>query len=275
MNLFRLQNNVPDVYVNQSRDFQLFCRLYDCNLQGVKFDIDTIPYTLDTGKIKNTFLPLLATKLGFQSFKQFDDQTLRYILLGFPYVVKNKGSLLGIKQSVYIYLKTLHLITECLISIINKQTDQQKFVSGVEDYTIAIGIKSSIKDLSVLQEILKYILPPGYKYYFYFYTTQKTQINKVLYNHIVYVIYAQNRKNSMIKGNAQYIRIYSQPSDWYTSENYYLYEWQSDSMTKINNPKDAFQYYAYDIYIKITQDYRNNLITQADTTNVLGTGTVS
>ena len=40
--MFRLQNNVPEVYVDKSRDFQLFCRLYDSCFGGVKFSIDSM-----------------------------------------------------------------------------------------------------------------------------------------------------------------------------------------------------------------------------------------
>ena len=40
--MLRLENNTPSIYCQKSRDFQLFCRLYDVVNNGVKFDIDSI-----------------------------------------------------------------------------------------------------------------------------------------------------------------------------------------------------------------------------------------
>ena len=41
--MFRVENNVPDVYVQESRDFQLFCKLYDLAFQGSRFQSFTHP----------------------------------------------------------------------------------------------------------------------------------------------------------------------------------------------------------------------------------------
>lgn len=53
MSVRRLQNNVPEVYVKESRDFQLLCRLYDCILNGVKFDIDSMLNITDSKSCSN------------------------------------------------------------------------------------------------------------------------------------------------------------------------------------------------------------------------------
>ncbi len=62
MKLIRLQNMVPEVYPNNSRDFQLFCRLYDCVFNGNKFDIDSILDICDTEYIDSKLLRLLQSK---------------------------------------------------------------------------------------------------------------------------------------------------------------------------------------------------------------------
>ena len=53
MAVFRIEKNVPEIYVRESRDFQLFCRLYDCVFDGVKFDIDSMLNVLDTHSCNN------------------------------------------------------------------------------------------------------------------------------------------------------------------------------------------------------------------------------
>ena len=52
--LFRTQDNVPEIYVNESRDFQLLCRLKDVMINGVKYAIDSINHTSNTLEMNST-----------------------------------------------------------------------------------------------------------------------------------------------------------------------------------------------------------------------------
>ena len=90
--MFRLQNNTPTIYVENSRDFQLLCRLFDYMINGIKYDINSILNILNPMKINDRMLNLLCTKLGFFPKNQYDSRTLRYILSTFPYIIKNKGT---------------------------------------------------------------------------------------------------------------------------------------------------------------------------------------
>ena len=162
MAIIRLQENVPEIYVNQSRDFQLLCRLYDCIINGVKYDIDSLIYTLDTSSCSNNLLQLLQNKLGFFTDADITDEQLRYVVQAFPYLVKNKGSRKAIVSAVNMFLKLNHMKTGAYIDINNDTADYH--------YTVKIGIESSIKDTTILTEVFKYILPPGYEIYYYFYT---------------------------------------------------------------------------------------------------------
>lgn len=162
MPLIRVQDSVPECYENQSRDFQLIGRLYDCVINGVKFDIDSMLNLTNTLKCNQRVLQLLQTKLGFFSDALLTDDELRYTLSAFPFIVKNKGSLKGIKQAVYVFLKANHLISSAMISIMQKD--------GVNPYSIVIGINSPIMNTTLLDEIFKYILPTGYTVSYMFYT---------------------------------------------------------------------------------------------------------
>ena len=45
--MFRIQDNVPEVYVEESRDFQLFSRIYDFAFQSCKLRVDSLQYSND------------------------------------------------------------------------------------------------------------------------------------------------------------------------------------------------------------------------------------
>lgn len=163
MPIFRLAENVPDVYIRGSRDFQMLCRLYDCVLGGVKSDADSITDVTDTELCRQNILMELQTKLGFFTYKDIIQDDLRQVLAQFPYIIKNKGSKLGIIQQVNMFLKIKHIKTSTYVNVINK--DQ------VKPYTVEIGIESTVQDVSILTEVFKYILPTGYTVDFFFYTS--------------------------------------------------------------------------------------------------------
>lgn len=204
MAVFRLQHNVPEVYVNESRDFQLLCRAYDCINDAVKFDIDTIADVTDTNICNSRLLPLLQTKLGFFSDEQLDNDALRYVLKAFPFMIRNKGSKKGIEQAIYTFLKIHSIDTDVLVSITN--------ADDIDPYSIKIGINSSFKDTTILQEMLKYIIPTGYvvEVFFYTPTSAKMIFTPEMTGRIKYVssnIISQVR--SQDKGNADYIYAYT------------------------------------------------------------------
>lgn len=183
MNLIRLQEKVPYIYVEKSRDFQLLCRAYDTALNQVKFDIDTMPYILSSAECRNSVLPLLQTKLGFQTNLKLDSASLRLILDAFPKMLRNKGSLTGIMMAVNVWLKIIELETQVYVDIFNildgpySGNDIGGYIGQIEipKYTIAIGISGNPRDYSILQEILKYIIPTGYRLYFYFFKPISTE----------------------------------------------------------------------------------------------------
>ena len=189
MNLIRLQDKVPYIYVEKSRDFQLLCRAYDTALNQVKFDIDTMPYLLSSSECRNSILPLLQTKLGFQTNLKLNSESLRLILDAFPEMVKNKGSLTGIIMAVNVWLKIIELETQVYIDVFNvlggvfSGNDIGGYIGQIEipKYTIAIGIGGNPRDYSILNEILKYVVPTGYRLYFYFFRAFSTEDTPTLH----------------------------------------------------------------------------------------------
>ena len=47
---------MPQIYINESRDFQLISRLYDVLFSGVKYDIDSMVNILDATLTRDDLL---------------------------------------------------------------------------------------------------------------------------------------------------------------------------------------------------------------------------
>lgn len=162
--MFRVQDNVPEIYINESRDFQLVSRLYDLLFSGVKYDIDTMVNVLDATLAKDSVLQLMCTKIGFFPRIEIDANVLKYIIASFPYIIKNKGSKLGIQYAVNAILKSENNPSSTgkpYIEIINKL--QQKDAT-LQEYTVYIYTTVSLFNRAALEEVLRYVLPIGSTY---------------------------------------------------------------------------------------------------------------
>lgn len=82
----------PDVYYKQSRDFQLFGRLFDIPLNATKSYADMI-YTLDNMDYAGSVLiELLAYTLGFKQKHNYDIDQLKAVCSILPSILKVKGT---------------------------------------------------------------------------------------------------------------------------------------------------------------------------------------
>ena len=105
--MFNVKKNVPDAYVRKSRDFQLMCNVYNVLQMATKFDIDSILNITNTKYCNDTTLKLLQTKLGFFTNYELVGEDLRTLLNSFPYLVRKKGTLTGIKQCIQLFFKII------------------------------------------------------------------------------------------------------------------------------------------------------------------------
>jgi hypothetical protein len=166
--LFRIQENVPDAYVRKSRDFQLFCNIFDCVNSAVKYDIDSIPNILSTKDITDKLLPLLQYKLGFITDIRMTNQQLRVILSGFCEALKYKGSRKGILRAIQLFLKMSNCDSGSKVYITNSANvyDASHLFGS---YVVDVAIESELLDTRILSEILKFIIPSGYHIEYSFY----------------------------------------------------------------------------------------------------------
>lgn len=200
--MFRLQDNTPSVYTNQSRDFQLFCRLYDCINNGVKYDIDSIINILDPMSVNDRILNLLCTRVGFFPKSHYDSNLLRHIIDSFPFAIKHKGTKIGIEIAVSTILKAEKDIYTLRNDFgITVQIDNSS-------HSIAIYATSAIENLHALDDFLSYILPVGYTYTFGKYDPRQTS-NEVVVSNISKVMINPAVSNSQVRGSDRYLDLTS------------------------------------------------------------------
>ena len=149
--MFRTQNLVPEVYPDQSRDFQLFCRVFDFVFNSTKHSIDSMNRLSSTEKCDSRVLPLLRTKVGFFSDVDLNDEDLRKVLSSFPHIVKYKGSRRSIDYIVNLYSR--------LVSSSGTYIDVR--ISN-PDYIIEVFSDTPIQKTELLVDLLQYVIPTGY-----------------------------------------------------------------------------------------------------------------
>lgn len=151
--MLRLQDNTPSIYCQKSRDFQLFCRLYDTVNNGVKFDIDSIININNATLISDRVINLLCTKVGFFPKHNYSTSLLRGIIQVFPYMIKYKGSLRGIEYAVRTVLKFEDIKGSYEIIL-------PPNIKGQIDIYVSIDLENKL----ALDDLLSYVLPIGYIY---------------------------------------------------------------------------------------------------------------
>ena len=203
--MFRLQNKVPEVYVEESRDFQLFLRLYDTLFNGIKYDTDTIVNILDATKASDRVLRLLCTRVGFFPRVDIDSNVLKYIIAAFPYIMKYKGTKKAVEMLVHTIIKAEHnpyLIgdEEVIVTIDNNSS------IGNRGYIVYIQLPTSLSKINrvALDEVMRYILPTGYFYTLRKYISVRPNASVMEHTDFATVVKSRSTSNS-IRGSNDFV----------------------------------------------------------------------
>jgi hypothetical protein len=163
MPLIRTKNDVPQVYVSESRDFQIFTRVLDFVQNAMKYDIDSILNSISTYDISDEYIEHLIHKVGFFTDKDYDNYSLRKVLTAIPHIIRNKGSEYGISMCINTFLNIAGYRKSYTVSLYNDD--------DVHPYTVRIGIEGDEINTDILKDMLSYVVPCGYFIEFYFYTS--------------------------------------------------------------------------------------------------------
>lgn len=149
--MIKTQNLVPEVYYNHSRDFQLLGHLYELIFNYIKTNIDVINNIRLLDQTVVEMLDLLTATLGFKKLHEYDVKQLSGLCSIFSEILKCKGT----KRSI-------ELVIQMLLNIEGINAMYEVNVSDIdEDYVITIQIPPQLKNLSLLYDVLDYILPAG------------------------------------------------------------------------------------------------------------------
>lgn len=145
--MFHVENNVPDVYIQESRDFQLLARLYDLVLQSSRYNIESMRTATSTYRCVNRLLTAISSKVGF--FDQIDitDYADRLLLHTFPYIIQYKGSMQGIDMVCALFER----ITGTHIEVTFDKTEQE----------LKVKFTDRSSHIELFDRLMKYVLPCG------------------------------------------------------------------------------------------------------------------
>lgn len=149
--MIKLQNYTPSVYYKESRDFQFLGRLFDLVLNSVKTEVDilyNLPLSTDSD---DKYLELLALTLGFKPKHQYNSKQLRAVCSVLSEILRNKGS-----------IKALKIACEALFSAMDiSQALTYDFTQGKDNCELNLYISQEFGDITILLDLLNYILPAG------------------------------------------------------------------------------------------------------------------
>lgn len=198
--MIRCQELVPDYYIENSRDFQVLCRLYDYTFNSLKFNIDTMHSLTSTMLVKDTVLPLVGDKFGIYDKQSYSN---RELLTALPSAVKYKGSLKSISILLNAYLDSMNIF-DFAIAYHSRDEKSAKEISDllrreIAPYTIVIMLSAtpSLVDLHVLDEYLKMVVPCG-MFIEYIFGMTESYLTKVKYNENVFIYYVKDESQSKI-----------------------------------------------------------------------------
>ena len=154
---FKLQDSVPEYYVNESRDFQLLCRVIDVYMKGILNGTNYIPYQLNLDKCSERLLYAIANMQGFTTSKYIPSAVLRNICRVFPYCIKRKGTKEAIELISYAVLATDNIIYYINIEVIGESGNP------LSDHCVNITCNAQSSLIPYLNEALRFIMPTGWK----------------------------------------------------------------------------------------------------------------
>ena len=145
--MIKLQKYTPDVYYNESRDFQLIGRLYDIVLNYVKTNVDLLYNLPLSDDMDDQFVGLLGLTLGFKPKHKYTSKHLKAICSVLAQIMKYKG--------------TVKAVTLACNAIFQSEGSRETSDCVLDGTTLNIYFPADFSDNNLLNDLLDYILPAG------------------------------------------------------------------------------------------------------------------
>lgn len=150
--MINFYDQVPTIYVSASRDFQYLSWLINIVLNSVKHNVDGL-YNLPNTKTDLRLAELLAMTLGFKLKRNYDKDQLVALVSAIPSLLKYKGSLKAVAIAV-------HVLVAASGAAGDFDPNPESFLE-VKNGTLVITLPKTLVDITLLNDILLYILPAG------------------------------------------------------------------------------------------------------------------
>lgn len=184
--ILRFENLTPETYSNQSRDFQMMCRLLNVAFNSSMRDADTLRYLNSPEYCPSNQLKKLSHKLGFDYTAIIYDDELRKILMNFKKLVSYKGSLKGISEAIQLFMNIKHKYFDYTIETRGNMLQ-------------IMVMSQTIEDFSILTDILKYIIPCGYSFRYIFARTLPVQLEPIESSQKISAKLINNINNTLVQ----------------------------------------------------------------------------
>lgn len=153
--MIKTKNLVPDVYYQESRDFQLIGRTYEALFNYIKTNADMVGSNPLSENSDDRLLDLLSLTLGFKSKHNYNHDQLRAMCYSLAEILKYKGT-----------KKAIELALKVVMNVENVKTQAQIVVDPVA-HKVTIWVANEIGDLNLFYDLLDYILPAGMSFNIY------------------------------------------------------------------------------------------------------------
>ena len=150
--MLEFEKLTPQVYYKESRDLQLFGRIYDVIFNYLKNNTLAIRDLATNINTESKLLELMCNTLGFKTKRDYNDLELSALCSIFLKCMKSKGSIRSIK-----------LLLDMITSIENSSSEA-KIIKDYEGKSLNILIPSDITDWTLIRDVMDYIMPAGSSY---------------------------------------------------------------------------------------------------------------
>jgi hypothetical protein len=145
--MISIKNQIPSIYYDASRDFQILGHLFEIVLNYSKTNADMLYMLPDGIKTDTRATELLAMTLGFKLRRNYDKDQLAALVSIFPRLLKIKGTIQAVRLAGNALIKASGVTGY--------------FESTIEDNVLTIKIPQELSDITLFMDLLPYILPFG------------------------------------------------------------------------------------------------------------------
>lgn len=145
--MISIKHQLPGIYYDTSRDFQILGHLYEVVLNYSKTNADML-YLLPNGLTEDSRITeVLATTLGFKLRRNYDKAQLAALVSIFPQLLRIKGT-----------KRAIDLVGDALVKASGVPGS---FHSELKEQVLIVKIPVELTDITLFMDLLPYILPFG------------------------------------------------------------------------------------------------------------------